>query len=232
MTGRGMGIALLALLLTGGAVREGNRHYRNGDYARAAQSYARALAEGDSSAVVRYNLGTALLRLGRYDEARPHLEAAARRGLRRRTASAEYNAGNADLAPAAAGRLRDEARVEALRRAVSRYRRALLRSPGDADAKWNLELAQRLLDRERRGGAAGAQPQADPQAGGEPGESDEPPQPADPQPRPQETGEGDQPPMTREEAERVLDRAGRRESELQKRMLKREQERLVGVRDW
>jgi tetratricopeptide (TPR) repeat protein len=217
----------MALLVGGGALAEGNRAFHGGDYRRAAEAYGRALAAGDSSAVVRYNLGTALLRLGRHDEARAHLEAAARlRGRSDLSRRAEYNAGNADLTPVATGSVPSEARRERLQRAIARYRRALLLDGGDADAKWNLELAQRLLREE--GGGGGADDDDRPSSGGGEG----PPSPAAPQPSPGPTAEGAGRPMTREQAERILAGAERREQEVQRQQLKQEQARARGVRDW
>lgn len=220
----------LILFLGGGALAEGDRAYRRGDYARAAEAYGRALAAGDSSATVRYNLGTTLLRLNRHDEARPHLEAAAR--LRARAgllARAEYNAGNADLAPVAASRVPKEQHRERLLRAITHYRRALLRDPADADAKWNLELAQRLL-REQSGGGGGEDEKENeqPQGGGGQG----PPSPSNPQPQPGQASQGPGQPMTRERAERILAGAEQREQEIQRQQLKREQAKIHGIRDW
>lgn len=220
----------LALLVGGEALAEGDRAFRRGDYRRAAEAYGRALAAGDSSAVVRYNLGTTLLRLGRHDEARPHLEAAAR--LRSRAdlpVRAEYNAGNADLAPVAAGRVPKEQRRERLLRAIGHYRRALLRNPSDADAKWNLELAQRLL-REEAGGGGGGEDKENPQPQGGGGQG--PQSPANPQPRPGQASAGPGQPMTREQAERILAGAERREQEVQRQQLKKDQARIHGIRDW
>jgi len=227
---RWMAVLGLALLLGGGALAEGDRAFRRGDYRRAAEAYGRALAEGDSSATVRYNLGTALLRLGRDDEARPHLEAAARlRGRAGLPVRAEYNAGNADLAPVAADRVPKEQRRERLLRAIGRYRRALLLDRGDADAKWNLELAQRLL-REESGGGGGGDDDEDeqPRSGGGEG----PPSPASEQPRPGQTAEGSDRPMTREQAERILAGAEQREQEIQRRQRRKAPTRIHGVRDW
>jgi Ca-activated chloride channel homolog len=226
---RGFAMLGFVLLLGGGALAEGDRAFRAGDYRRAAEAYRRALSEGDSSAVVRYNLGTTLLRLGRHDEARPHLEAAARlRGRGDLPLRAEYNAGNADLAPVAANQAPKEQRRERLLRAITRYRRALLRNPADADARWNLELAQRLL-REESGGGGGADDRNESPSGGG-GEG--PQSPASPQPRPGQTAEGAGRPMTREQAERILAGAERREQEIQRQQLKRDQARIHGIRDW
>lgn len=224
-------IAILGfvLLIGGGALAEGDRAYRRGDYRRAAEAYGRALAGGDSSATVRYNLGTTLLRLGRHDEARPHLEAAARLGGRADLpVRAAYNAGNADLAPVAANRVPREQRQERLLRAIAHYRRALLMNPGDADARWNLELAQRLL-REPPGGGGGDDADEDEQPRGGGGQG--PPSPANPQPQPGPASQGNRP-MTREQAERILAGAEAREQDIQRRQLKQDQARLHGIRDW
>lgn len=226
---RGMMIvALAAGLIGGGVLAEAERAYGRGDYATAAAAYARALQAGDSSAAVRYNLGTSLLRLGRYDEARPHLEAAARGG--RIAGRAAYNAGNTDLAPAVAGKTAADRREPSLRRAVTRYRQALLHDPADADARWNLELAQRLLDEERKkggGGGGGGSPRPDPNPDSGGGNA---PSPANPPPAP--SGPGGAGGMTPEQAQQVLDGAERREQQVQRRELKNGVQAPAGVRDW
>ena len=226
---RGMMIAAVIAVIGGGVLADAERAYRRGDYQAAARAYGRALAEGDSSAVVRYNLGTALLRLGRHDEARPHLEAAARA----RTSAATrfrgaYNAGGADLQPVAGGRVPAEQRRERLTRAIGHYRRALLLNPDDADAKWNLELANRLL-REQAGGGGGDDEESENPSGGG---GENPPTPGTPQPQPGTANEGAGRPMTPEQAERILAGAEAREQRVQRQQLKQDQNRIHGVRDW
>lgn len=74
--------AVLPLLLAAtlgfgiGDVERGNRHYRAGRYAEAVEAYQAAIRDGNTSPEVRYNLGTALLQLGRYDEAGEQLRRA------------------------------------------------------------------------------------------------------------------------------------------------------------
>jgi tetratricopeptide (TPR) repeat protein len=227
---RTLALAALVAALAAGSVDEGNRRYAAGDYAGAAEAYARAVAEGDTSAVVRYNLGTALLRLERYDEALPHLEAAAREGapppVRVR---GHYNGGNADLQPAFDGAVPEEARRERLERAVRHYRDALRLDPGDADAKWNLELAGRLLDARPPPADGGGEGEGEDDGAGADGTDD--PAPGAPSPAPREDADGDAP-VTREGAERLLDEAQEREMEVQRRQLRREQRSIRGVRDW
>ncbi|HST61390.1 MAG TPA: tetratricopeptide repeat protein [Longimicrobium sp.] len=227
---RSIAILGLVLLIGGGALAEGDAAFRRGDFRRAADAYGRALAAGDSSATVRYNLGTTLLRLNRHDEARPHLEAAAR--LRARAGlpvRAEYNAGNADLAPVAGKRVPQEQTRERLMRSIARYRRALTLDPADADAKWNLELAQRLL-RQQSGGGGGEDEKENEQPKG--GEGQGPPSPTSPQPKPGEGSQGNNQPMSRAQAERILAGAEAREQDIQRQQLKRDQSRIHGIRDW
>ncbi|HEX6911307.1 MAG TPA: hypothetical protein VF142_12965, partial [Longimicrobium sp.] len=135
---------------------------------------------------------------------------------------------NADLAPVAANRVPREQRQERLLRAIAHYRRALLMNPGDADARWNLELAQRLL-REASGGGGGDDEDEDEQPRGGGGQG--PPSPANPQPQPGPASQGNRP-MTREQAERILAGAETREQDIQRRQLKQDQARLHGIRDW
>lgn len=225
---------LFFLLLAGCAewnTTAGNLYYRSGEYARAAAAYESGLRREADSPTLRYNLGTALLRLQRYDDARRHLEAAVRANdvdLRQR---AHYNAGNADLEPVFRDRATD-GRGEHLERAILSYKRALLLNPSDLDAKWNLELAQRLLEEEQQsgGGADDSPQQGGGGGGGEGSESQAPSQPdARPSPAP---GSGDQPQMTIQQAERMLGRLEQSERELQQAKLRRDQTRAARVRDW
>ena len=223
-------LLLAALPLLGGGMAEGNRLYREGQFRRAAEAYQRRAAAGDTSAAVRYNLGTALLRLRRWDEARPLLESASRvqriPELRQR---ALYNAGNADLEPVFLRRVREpDARRERLERAIGRYKDALLARPGDAEAKWNLELAQRLLDREptRSGGGGGEEQQSQGGGGGGPQQPQPAPQPA---PTPQRAPA---PELSQREAERILTGASRAEAEAQRQVLSRMRGQRRSVRDW
>jgi Ca-activated chloride channel homolog len=213
---------LLAAVLASGTLAEAERAYRRGDFAAAAAGYARALAAGDSSAVVRYNLGTSLLRLGRHDEARAQLEAAARAPDAPLRSRAAYNAGWADLAPVAAGRAPAPERTARLERAVAHYRAALRAAPDDADAKWNLELAERLLRTppEAPGGGGGGE-----DGGGEGGTDDAPagPRPALP---------GDERALTPAETERLLAGAEQRDLRVQREQLRRAPRQPPALRDW
>jgi Ca-activated chloride channel family protein len=219
---------LLVGLLGGGSLATANALYRAGQVDRAVEEYRR-VAAGDSSALARYDMGTALLRLGRYDEARSLLAAAADadsaagagRELRFRAA---YNAGNTDLEPVFRRQVPDSARDDRLRRAIARYKQALRLVPGDLDAKWNLELAQRLL-RPKSGGGGGAQ---NPNQGGGGGGGN---QNSNASPNPQPSGAGGSP-ISQQQAEKILQQAENSETVVQRQKLKKTPTGQQAVRDW
>ncbi|HEX6106124.1 MAG TPA: VWA domain-containing protein [Gemmatimonadales bacterium] len=146
------------LLLACGGARAGERHYARGEYAEAHDAFRRALAR-DSSARLEYNLGAALYRLERYEEAaRAFRAAAAAAETPARRQRSLYNLGNAMV------RAAEERPTEAepLLEAVAAFEAALRMDPADSDAKWNLELALRRLDDDRlSGGSSGRGRQAD-----------------------------------------------------------------------
>ena len=217
-------LACVPLLLLAACTETPNAQYRRGEVRPAAEAYARAVERGDTSAPARYNLGTALLRLRQFDQARPHLEGAA--GIAGRDTvlrlRAHYNLGNTELEPAFADTARSEEGTARLRRAVAHYKRALLVKPADGDAKWNLELAQRLLAEPPAGGGGGGgnQDQPDPQ-----------PAPGPPRPAPTSAGPGD-PDLSPGAAERILSNAERDERELQRRKLREGPPGERAARDW
>jgi tetratricopeptide (TPR) repeat protein len=112
----------------GTLMRSGNSQYARGRYDTALSRYQLAeVLEPDASAI-HYNLGNALFRLGRYQEAARELELALidRRPLRR--ANALYNIGNVAFK---AGQLDP---------AIEAYKQALVQNPRDRQAKQNLEF--------------------------------------------------------------------------------------------
>jgi len=144
----------LALLFAPAAAhaqaREGDRLYADGHFREAADAYAHAMQGGASSPRLEYNLGTALLGAGQFEEAASNLERAATESrdldLRYR---ALYNLGLVFLRQARAAKSGDDA-GQAYTAAAEAYRRALQLRPGELDAKWNYELAKRVR---RQGGS-------------------------------------------------------------------------------
>ena len=215
-----------------GELERGNRHFREGRFREAVEAYQAALAGGADGPVLRYNLGTALLRLGRYAEAEEHLRAAMDVVEPETREWVYYNLGQRFLEDAR-GQGDPEATVALYDAAVEAYRQALRLQPGDADAKWNYELALRERDEQQQGGGGGA---------GEDGEQDEEEQPGDqgaggesrgsPSESPQGGQAEGQSPMSREQAERLLSAVEQDERELFQDKLRRGPQEARPTRDW
>lgn len=187
----------------------------NDDLAAAEADYRTLLSQTPEDPTLHYNLGTALARQGRFDDARPHLETAAEAGIP--ADDAPYNLGNTDLEPAFADSTLAE-RDERLLRSIESYKTALRADPADEDAKWNLELGRRLLARDDpppSGGGGG---------GGGGGDGDGPQRQGERQPTPTAGGgSGPAPRMTEAEAEALLRSAQEREMEVQQERLMKPQ---------
>jgi Ca-activated chloride channel homolog len=219
-----------------GDLERGNRHYREGRYEEAVAAYERVLESGRATPQLHYNLGTALLALGRFTESEAHFQAALQGvdpDLRQRTF---YNAGNRFLEDAR-GQEDVQRQGALLDAAIESYRRALRMAPDDVQAKWNLELALRdreqneqqqqmpqrsdderqdqdQQEQESQGGGAGESPQQPQDAG------------ADPSTR------TDQQPMSEEQADRILSAIEQDERELTREKLRRGQRSTPVLRDW
>lgn len=204
-----VGVLVGAALLDPGAAA-----VRQGRLARAEAVYAAGRRAHPRDPLTAYHLGTVWLWQGRYFRARQELEAAARAlppGRPQRFAW--FNAGNADLEPAWVRRA-DGIDPVAVRRAIAAYQRVLRADPRDSAAKWNLELALRLLAQSPPMGGAGG-------GGGGGGGALLPPRRA-----------GPQPPLSAAAAAALVREAQRREEDALRRYRRAPLQPRPGVRDW
>lgn len=196
--------------------------------------YREVAAARPGDPVPLYNLGAVLLQREEFAPAVPPLERATEAAGASLRQAAHYNLGNARLAPAFEaspgfdGMSAEERErwADELRRAAESYREALRLAPADTAAKWNLELALRLLDEARRpppddppppepdegdsgggGGGGGG-------GGSQSGQGGPQPSPAEGTP---------QQPMTREQTEALLSAARDRELGVQRETLRKPQ---------
>ncbi|HEU5171613.1 MAG TPA: VWA domain-containing protein [Gemmatimonadales bacterium] len=122
--------------------------YAEGEWRDAYDRFRRALERSGDPALA-YNAGNALYRMQRYEPAeRQFRDAAGAPALRQRSL---YNLGNALLREAEDAD--ESAKDDLIDRAVGAYESALQLEPGDADARWNLEIALRRRG-ERAGGSS------------------------------------------------------------------------------
>lgn len=237
-----MRILALTLLLAGALAgfrffddeTEGNRAYRRGDYEKAVQLYRSALATGEVDPRLRYNLGTALLRLGETAAAVEHLERALEGHSPELRARTFYNLGNA--------RARGEGGAPSagdLRKAIDAYRRSLLLQPDREDVRWNLELAMRQLERVEEapptdsGEPETESPEGRQGAGADAAAGDREPPASGPDvgERMVPGGEDATAPLPRELAEQILRAVEEQERGLQREKLRGSKKRATGP-DW
>ena len=165
--------------------------FAEGDVRGAVRAYREAMVAGDSSGLLRYNLGTALLGADSLPPAVEILEAVRRATDGEVRMRARYNAGLAQLLLGRTPENPDADAAYAAARAA--YRALLTERPNDPEAQWNYELALRHPPPSGGGGGGG---------GGEsPQQSSPPPQ-----------GNMDQ-----RQAEALLNSAAREERDVQGR---------------
>ena len=126
------------------SVERANRLHREGALSAAAKIYQEHVVAEATEPALRYNLGTSLLGLGR-SSAQTELQAGRESPVADVRARALYNVGLWSLRRALEASERDSTRVYAAA-AVYANRSALRVRPDHADTRWNLAMAQRLLD--------------------------------------------------------------------------------------
>jgi tetratricopeptide (TPR) repeat protein len=117
-------------------VQNGNHAYSQGDAAKALNDYRQAQVQRPDLPVLNYNAGNALYQQGDYTRGITESQQATQNGDDALRAQAFYTIGADDYRQ---GKLQD---------ALDAYKNALRIDPSDTDAKYNVELIQRQLDRE------------------------------------------------------------------------------------
>lgn len=212
------GVAALLLLGMGQAASP-RELYESGRYREALLAWRHADRVAGADAADAYGRASAAYRMGEFREAAASWTVAARTVEDAgRATDGWYNAGNAryriaeavDADPTSDSQRYWDA-------AVAAYREALLLDPDDQDAKHNLELA--LRKREQSGGGGGGAGGGGGGEGGGGGGGGRGIQP------PSTGGQGDARPMTRSQAERLLDALAAQEREA---LARGEEEREAG----
>jgi Ca-activated chloride channel homolog len=229
-----LGTVLLCAAFTSSGPEKGNRLFRAGHVQEAVDAYRQAIAEGGPTPELEYDLGTALLRLQRYDDAEQAFRAALSTvdpSLREWT---YYNLGNRFLDT---GRSDPDARAGAtlLDAAARAYRQALRLTPEDSAAKWNLEMSLRERDKQKQrqqqqqnSPSSGQTPQSrqQPSGGGTGGGQQQSPT------QPSSNGGSATSPMSREEAARLLNAIEQNERRLYQESLRKGHPPKQTLRNW
>ncbi len=211
--------------------KEGNRLFVQGKFQDAEKAYLEAQADMPGRAELSYNLGNALIKQNRYDQALSTLRQAIAKGDKNLQAEAWYNAGNA---------LYD---IGSYKEAAQAYIEGLRLNPADEDAKHNLELSLRKMQKQEQQQKQDQNSnQQNPKTSGQDEKSQGSGQQQQEQ-KSQSEGVGQQKPeqaqagqptgtFSKERALQILDALRNQELAEQRRLLEQQAHRKPSARDW
>lgn len=118
---------------------EGNSEYKAGRFHNAESAYKKSVEKAPQQFTGNYNLGNALYRQNKFEEAsQQYLNATANNNVNELQSKAMYNMGNALL------------KNEKYAESIEAYKKALRLNPKDADARYNLAYAQKKLQQQQQ----------------------------------------------------------------------------------
>jgi tetratricopeptide (TPR) repeat protein len=130
------GVLIAASALAGSVeslIKEGNNAFRQEQYDSALERYQMAEAERPESPEIDYDIAGVLHKQEKYEEAVERYNKALNSQDASVNSRAQYNLGNTYF------------RMDDFAKAIASYQKALEADPSDLDAKFNLELARRKL---------------------------------------------------------------------------------------
>lgn len=233
-------IAVLLLGITGSLpaqkaerknVRSGNKLYQNELYTDAEIAYRKGLEVNPTSFEGTFNLGNALYRQEKYKEAAEQYERIAQQGQRllnddpdnaEKLAQVFHNLGNIGM------------KEQRYAESIELYKQALRLNPADDETRYNLALAQKLLeDQEGEGGNDDNDQNEDEQDQDQNQEQQQPEDQDENQSQQEEQEQNDQ--MSRDNAQQILDAFLEDEKDTQEKVQRaqqQQQERRRTDKEW
>ena len=216
-------------------IRQGNRLFKAEKFAESEEAYRRAVEEDSRNTLAGFNLGDALFRLEKYEDAASQFElAASREASRENAAKALHNLGNTQLM---AGNID---------KSIEAYKEALRKNPGDLDTKYNLAYAMNLKKKQEQQQSQDNQDQQDQNSDQKQDQKQDPKdgkndqqqnQQENQQPSQQnQQGESKQQPakISKEDAKRLLEALANEEKKVQDKVKKKQAAaaRTRSIKDW
>lgn len=211
------GVVDEVLLRPSRATSQGRTLFDEGNYPKALERFTEAASIRPQDARARFNLGDALYKAGKLDEAAAIFQALGERDEAPLAFESRYNLGNVELSR------------QQLEEAVGAYRRALRLRPDDADTRRNLELALRAISQQQSQGEN--QPEDQQQ---KPNQQQSGPQQAQPPSREQQERERfeREAGMPKEQAMQLLSALEQTEKEQQRKQLEALRAQRKKGKDW
>ncbi len=219
------------------SVKTGNEAYYNQDYKTALEHYHIAETALPESPELDYNMAGVLFNQGKYEEAIAKFERSLNSTDIDLAAKAQYNLGNTHY------------RAGDFQKAITSYQEALEINPNDVDAKYNLELARKMLkeqmkpenqDQEKQDQQDKQQQQKQDEEKKEDEQSEQEQQKEDQQNNQDQQDQQQQPQdqesdpqkMSKEDAERILNALKDDEQDIQKKIKRHKAKGNYGGKDW
>ncbi|OGU58603.1 MAG: hypothetical protein A2X64_05105 [Ignavibacteria bacterium GWF2_33_9] len=118
-------------------IKKGNSLYKKDKFKDAEVQYRKALEIDPNSNIAKFNLGTSYYRQGNFDKAKESFDGVDNKSFDKKDlAGAYYNLGNSLL------------QEKKYQESIDSYKKALVNSPNDKDAKYNLEYAKKMLQQQ------------------------------------------------------------------------------------
>lgn len=212
-------------------VRSGNKAYQKNNFSEAEIKYRKALEKNHSSFNANYNLGNALYKQDKFEEASRQFSAAANLAPDKNLAARDYhNLGNSYF------------RQQKFNESIEAYKNALRLNPNDDETRYNLAYAQKMLkqqeknqqgknkneqdknqnqDKNKNENQQNKEQQQDEQQNQQQNADNQQGQPKQPEQK-----------ISKEDAERLLQALRNNEKEIQKRLNKIEGQRIRTEKQW
>lgn len=198
-------------------IRKGHEYYENEKYVESEVEFRKALEKNPESFEARFNLGDALFKQEKIDEAIEQFQAIRNNtDDRQKISNVYHNIGNAFFA-----RQEYEKSIEA-------YKEALRNDPDDNETRYNLIIAQKMLKKQQQDKQDQEQEKEQQQ---EQEQQDQEQQEQEQQDQQQQDQQQQQ--ISKENAERILKSLDENEKELQERLRKaRQQQQKKTEKNW
>ena len=199
-------------------IKKGNKEYKQENYSDAEINYRRALEENVRSTEAAYNLGNSLHKQGKGQDAlEQYLVTIDNETDKEKLANAWHNVGNIFLS------MKDSQNPEeqkgALPKSIEAYKNALRNNPKDDETRYNLALAQKLLQDQQNEDGEGQDPEQQDQQQDQEKQQDQQDQQQDQQDQQQEQQQPQNPnEMSKERAEQILDAMMQEEKNTQEKV--------------
>ena len=214
-------------------IRQGNREYNKAQYEEAEVSYRKANEQNSRLPETVFNIGDALYRQEKYDEASKQFTgSAAMNEERSKKAAGLYNLGNSYLQSGMqkenSGAYQESA--ELYKKSIESYKESLKLQPNNFEAKYNLAYAQDILKQQEQQ----EQNQQNQDNQDNQNSEDNQQQNQDNQDQDEQQQQQEEQSISREDAERLLNSLANDEKELQEKLQleKAARERRNTVKNW